>query len=245
MTGIDGRAARRTLLCVLVAAVVLAAACGGGMFGQGLRVRRRHLPVARRIGRHHGQCVGAGAGGVARHRPQHGSGGAHRSRRRPRRLSVAGDRGHARQPAMAPERAALRAGAPARARHPQAVAGAAVCVVDATSSARRRAWSSTPRRSGASALRPGTLQKAVWAGGELVAFRLHLPSKIVWHNARELETNEPSSIARGNILAWEQALTDRLDGRPVAHRGAAGPPVDSAPARCGCSPVRSRPPCSS
>lgn len=68
---------------------------------------------------------------------------------------------------------------------------------------------------GPSALRPGTLQKAGWAGGELVAFRLHLPSKIVYHNARDIETNQTSTIARGNILSWEQALTDRLDGRPV------------------------------
>jgi hypothetical protein len=68
---------------------------------------------------------------------------------------------------------------------------------------------------GASALRPGTLQKVGWSGGELVAFRLHLPSRIVWHNARELETNEPSDIARGNILSWEQQLTDRLDGQPI------------------------------
>jgi hypothetical protein len=67
-----------------------------------------------------------------------------------------------------------------------------------------------------SALRPGTLQNVGWTGGELVAFRLHLPSKIVYHNARDLETNETSHIARGNILAWEQHLTDRLDGRPMA-----------------------------
>jgi hypothetical protein len=69
---------------------------------------------------------------------------------------------------------------------------------------------------GASALHPGTLKNVGWKGGELVAFRLHLPSRIVWHNARDLETNEPSSIARGNILAWEQPLADRLDGRPLA-----------------------------
>jgi len=68
---------------------------------------------------------------------------------------------------------------------------------------------------GASALKPGTLQKVGWRGGELVAVRLHLPSKIMWHNARDLETNEPSVAARGNILSWEQALTDRLDGRPL------------------------------
>jgi hypothetical protein len=69
---------------------------------------------------------------------------------------------------------------------------------------------------GASAHRPGTLQKVGWAGGELTAIRLHLPSRIVWHNARDLETNETSDIARGNILAWEQHLTDRLDGRPIS-----------------------------
>jgi hypothetical protein len=68
---------------------------------------------------------------------------------------------------------------------------------------------------GASALHPGTLKNLGWKGGELVAFRLHLPSRIVWHNARDLGTNEPSDIARGNILAWEQPLADRLDGRPL------------------------------
>jgi len=67
-----------------------------------------------------------------------------------------------------------------------------------------------------SAMRPGSLQNFGWSGGELVAFRLHMPSKIVWHNARDLETNETSDIARGNILSWEQLLTDRLDGRPIS-----------------------------
>jgi hypothetical protein len=69
---------------------------------------------------------------------------------------------------------------------------------------------------GASALRPGTMQNVGWTGEELVAFRLHLPSQITWHNARDLDTNDPSDIQRGNILAWEQQLTDRLDGKPVA-----------------------------
>jgi len=66
-----------------------------------------------------------------------------------------------------------------------------------------------------SALRPGTLQNFGWSVGELVAFRLHLPSKVTYHTARDLETNETSDIARGNILSWEQHLTDRLDGRPL------------------------------
>ena len=69
---------------------------------------------------------------------------------------------------------------------------------------------------GASAFRAGAMQNVGWNGKELVAFRLHLPSRIVYHNARDLATNAPSDIARGNILAWEQALTDRLDGRPVS-----------------------------
>jgi len=48
-----------------------------------------------------------------------------------------------------------------------------------------------------------------WTGDELVAFRLHAPSEIPFHNA-------PSRrIERGNILIWEQSLTDRLAGVPV------------------------------
>ncbi len=48
-----------------------------------------------------------------------------------------------------------------------------------------------------------------WTGRELVAFRMHLPSKIPFHNA-------PSrTIARGNILEWEQPLSERLMGAPL------------------------------
>ena len=45
------------------------------------------------------------------------------------------------------------------------------------------------QRVGQSALRPGTLQQVGWNGSEIVAFRLHLPSRILWHNSRDLETN--------------------------------------------------------
>ena len=69
---------------------------------------------------------------------------------------------------------------------------------------------------GASALRRGTLQNVGWTGSEIVAFRLHLPSRIREHNARDLETNETLAVARGNILGWEQRLPDRLEGTPVA-----------------------------
>lgn len=68
---------------------------------------------------------------------------------------------------------------------------------------------------GTSALKPGSLKNYGWNGSEIVAFRHHIPSKIVYHNSRDLETNAPATYARGNILAWEQHLADRLDGRPV------------------------------
>jgi hypothetical protein len=50
---------------------------------------------------------------------------------------------------------------------------------------------------------------AGWKGDELVAFRMHLPSKIRYHNAPSKQ------VERGNILAWEQPLVDRLAGTPV------------------------------
>jgi hypothetical protein len=68
---------------------------------------------------------------------------------------------------------------------------------------------------GASAFEPGGLQNYGWDGSEIVAFRLHLPSRILHHSARDLETNEPTQASRGNILGWEQHLADRLDGQPV------------------------------
>ena len=46
-----------------------------------------------------------------------------------------------------------------------------------------------------------------WTGREAVAFRLHLPSKIRYHNTRR--------EVRGNILEWEQSLADRLHGVPL------------------------------
>jgi hypothetical protein len=48
-----------------------------------------------------------------------------------------------------------------------------------------------------------------WNGSEVVAFRLHLPARIRYHNA-------PSRrVERGNILEWEQPLSDRLKGEPI------------------------------
>jgi hypothetical protein len=50
---------------------------------------------------------------------------------------------------------------------------------------------------------------AGWTGREIVAFRVHVPSEITWHNT-------PShKVERGNILVWTQPLADRLKGQPV------------------------------
>lgn len=55
-----------------------------------------------------------------------------------------------------------------------------------------------------------------WTGNELVAFKLHLPSKVQHHNVRRLSDNQTGAPERGNILTWEQRLTDRLAGAPIA-----------------------------
>ncbi|MSO55800.1 MAG: hypothetical protein EXQ55_02600 [Acidobacteria bacterium] len=51
-----------------------------------------------------------------------------------------------------------------------------------------------------------------WRGDELTAFRVHLPSRIRFHNS-------PDDIERGNILVWEQTLKGRLAGAPLPTRG--------------------------
>jgi hypothetical protein len=48
-----------------------------------------------------------------------------------------------------------------------------------------------------------------WNGSELVAVRMHVPSKIPYHNAPSRQ------VERGNILGWEQPLSDRLAGKPI------------------------------
>jgi hypothetical protein len=48
-----------------------------------------------------------------------------------------------------------------------------------------------------------------WTGQELVSFKMHLPSEIVFHNATT------GQVERGNILEWEQPLTARLAGTPL------------------------------
>jgi hypothetical protein len=52
------------------------------------------------------------------------------------------------------------------------------------------------------------IDRGGWNGEEIVAFRLHLPSEIQYHNTGR-------DIGRGNILAWEQPLTERMRGTPL------------------------------
>jgi hypothetical protein len=54
-----------------------------------------------------------------------------------------------------------------------------------------------------------------WTGNELVAFRMHVPSKVLFHNVRRLRDNSTGDVERGNILTWEQRLADRRAGMPV------------------------------
>ena len=55
-----------------------------------------------------------------------------------------------------------------------------------------------------------------WDGRELVAFKLHLPSRVTFHNVRRLDDGTEGELERGNILTWEQRLSDRLAGAPIA-----------------------------
>ena len=48
-----------------------------------------------------------------------------------------------------------------------------------------------------------------WNGDELVAVRLHLPSRVDYHNSPE------RTIRRGNIIVWEQPLAERMKGAPL------------------------------
>ena len=50
-----------------------------------------------------------------------------------------------------------------------------------------------------------------WDGSELIAFRMHLPSEILFHNSS-------ADVRRGNILEWEQPLSARSGGEPLELR---------------------------
>ena len=56
---------------------------------------------------------------------------------------------------------------------------------------------------------PGPSAASPIRGDELVAVRMHLPSRITFHNAPSRE------VERGNILTWEQPLRNRMAGEPI------------------------------
>jgi hypothetical protein len=62
---------------------------------------------------------------------------------------------------------------------------------------------------------PADPGKVAWQGTELVAFKLHLPSRIRYQNVKRLDGSNGTS-ERGNILTWEQRFSDRRAGVPVA-----------------------------
>jgi hypothetical protein len=64
---------------------------------------------------------------------------------------------------------------------------------------------------------PDALARAGLTGNEIVAFRLHLPARIRFHNSHYLDRAESRPAARGNILTWEQRLGQRMEGKPVAY----------------------------
>ena len=53
----------------------------------------------------------------------------------------------------------------------------------------------------------GAVSNAGWDGSEIVAFRMHIPSEILFHNAE--------GVQRGNIVEWDQPLASRLNGEAL------------------------------
>lgn len=53
-----------------------------------------------------------------------------------------------------------------------------------------------------------------WDGSELVAFKVHAPSRVHFHSVKKLDGSD-GDPERGNILTWEQTLADRRAGRPL------------------------------
>ena len=54
-----------------------------------------------------------------------------------------------------------------------------------------------------------------WDGTELVAFKVHAPSRIRYQNVKLLDGSN-GEAERGNILTWEQTLADRRAGKPLS-----------------------------
>jgi hypothetical protein len=63
--------------------------------------------------------------------------------------------------------------------------------------------------------KPAGITPNTWTGAEIVAFRLHVPSRVRYHNVRRLDDGTAGEMERGNIATWEQTLGDRLAGKPM------------------------------
>ena len=116
--------------------------------------------------------------------------------------------GHPRRPRqpVAPQQPAVRPRPPRRRRHHASWASARRSRGRRTSSRATAICSSTGRPSARPAGKD--VGNVGWNGSEIVAFRLHLPSKIRYHNTKR-------DVGRGNILVWEQSLADRLRSVPL------------------------------
>ena len=69
------------------------------------------------------------------------------------------------------------------------------------------------QRVGASA--DGAVPNVNWDGSEIVAVKLHLPSRIRYQDSRRLDRDESRPVDRGNIVTYEQKLSDRRAGKPI------------------------------
>ena len=83
-----------------------------------------------------------------------------------------------------------------------------------------------------------------WDGSELVAFKLHLPSRIVWHNVRKLKDDSAGDVERGNILTLGTDAHRSPRRQADRHGRQDGDASRSSTAPSGSSAARSSPPSS-
>ena len=210
---LPGRAA--ALLIVLIAAVATAA-CGGRIFGSQYEYEEDLYLATRRLGDADRQRVDPGAGRAARPRASI-----------PIRDADV-DRDAIRAAYQSPDTEVTRVSRPWR-RDGRRFVQVRLKVHDIRTlhTAAPFSWSHYAlteqngeqvyrQTVGASALRPGTLKNYGWKGQELrrVPAAPAEPDPRA-QRARSRHQRAGSAVQRGNILSWEQLLTDRLDGRPI------------------------------
>ena len=200
------------------AALVPAAACRDVHHPQ-VRVRGRRLPAARRLGHRLRQRRRAGAGGAARRAAAARSHGAARSQRRPGVLP--GTRRVGAQSVSLSRREGrryvhlrLEVDDIRRLGELPPFAWSRYRFVD-----RGGLWVFTQELTAAAGKDVGDVG---WQGDELVAVRLHLPSRM------PVPQRAGRTVERGNILVLRTAARRAGQGRAAGHRGAHGDRVDPA-----------------